>query len=142
MAFTPSLSNAQVSLVESNLNDDCVIDFTLGNDTTSCTTITLDPGAIPGATYEWQDGTTGQTLDATASGTYWVRVSVDCCVASDTVEVEIGALTALDLGNDTLVCGADGLLLEAPAGSVNVLWSDGSSDPEALGGRTGSIGSR
>jgi gliding motility-associated-like protein len=135
--FTAALGMAPTVVEDGQISDACVIDFTLGNDTTSCATITLDPGAIPGATYEWQDGTTGQTLDATASGTYWVRVSVDCCVASDTVEVEIGALTALDLGNDTLVCGADGLLLEAPVGSADLLWSDGSTDPELLVVETG-----
>lgn len=135
--FTAALGMAPTVVEDGLVSDACVIDFTLGNDTTSCATITLDPGAIPGATYEWQDGTTGQTLDATASGTYWVRVSVDCCVASDTVEVEIGALNALDLGSDTLVCGADGLLLEAPSGSADLLWSDGSTDPELLVIETG-----
>lgn len=135
--FTAALGVAPTVVADGLISDACVIDFTLGNDTTSCATITLDPGAIPGATYEWQDGTTAQTLDATASGTYWVRVSVDCCVATDTIEVEIGALTALELGNDTLVCGADGLLLEAPSGSADLLWSDGTTDPELLVTATG-----
>ncbi|MGV3637962.1 MAG: gliding motility-associated C-terminal domain-containing protein, partial [Flavobacteriales bacterium] len=130
--FSAALGNAPTIVGDGLMLDACIIDFSLGNDTTSCTTITLDPGPIPGATYEWQDGTTAQTLDATATGTYWVRVSVDCCVATDTVEVEIAALAALDLGNDTLVCGADGLLLEAPAGSADLLWSDASTDPELL----------
>lgn len=135
--FTAALGAAPTVIADGLISDACVIDFSLGNDTTSCTTVTLDPGAIPGATYEWQDGTTAQTLDATASGTYWVRVSVDCCVATDTIEVEIAALTALDLGNDTLVCGADGLLLEAPSGSADLLWSNGSTDPELLVTATG-----
>ncbi len=135
--FTAALGVAPTVVADGLISDACVIDFTLGNDTTSCATITLDPGAIQGATYEWQDGTTAQTLDATASGTYWVRVSVDCCVATDTIEVEIGALTALELGNDTLVCGTDGLLLEAPSGSADLLWSDGSTDPELLVTATG-----
>lgn len=135
--FAPGLSLSQTEVVDAAITDLCALGITLGNDTTSCATIILDPGAITGATYEWQDGTTGQTLDATASGTYWVRVSVDCCVASDTVEVEIGALNALDLGSDTLVCGADGLLLEAPSGSGDLLWSDGSADPELLVIETG-----
>lgn len=135
--FSAGLSSVQTEVVDATIADLCSLGSSLGNDTTSCATVTLDPGAIPGATYEWQDGTTAQTLDATASGTYWVRVSVDCCVATDTIEVEIAALTALDLGNDTLVCGADGLLLEAPSGSADLLWSNGSTDPELLVVETG-----
>jgi hypothetical protein len=61
----------------------------LGNDSTLCDSILLDPG-IAGAQYLWQDGTTDQTLHATAPGVYWVEVSQGCCVAADTIILALG----------------------------------------------------
>lgn len=130
--FLPN-TGPDVTLVEdAGISDLCVLDVELGNDTSLCGTLTLDPGAIPGALYEWQDGTTGQTLDVTASGTYWVRVTVDCCVASDTVEVALGTLPEVDLGNDTTVCIGGILFLYAPDGPWSIEWSDGQVGPEGL----------
>jgi hypothetical protein len=39
--------------------------------------------------FEWQDGSTDTTLLASTSGKYWVKVSNDCGVVSDTVRVTI-----------------------------------------------------
>lgn len=124
--FAAGLGSADTEIFDGFISDNCVIDFTLGNDTTLCDGLTLDPGSIPGATYEWQDGSTDQTFVVAASGTYWVRVSVDCCIATDTVEVEITALTDFSLGNDTTVCGDAGITLSAPPGTWATTWSDGS----------------
>lgn len=125
-----SLGLVPTVAADAGISDLCVLDFTLGNDTSLCGALQLDPGFISGATYEWQDGSTGQTLDVTTSGTYWVRVSVDCCVASDTVEVGLGSLPDLDLGNDTTMCIGTFLILTAPDGPWTIEWSDGSVGPE------------
>ncbi|MEP7258920.1 MAG: PKD domain-containing protein, partial [Flavitalea sp.] len=63
----------------------------LGNDTTICfgSTITLD-GANPGAGYLWNTGETTQTIDVLDPGKYYVRVQINGCTASDTVNVSVG----------------------------------------------------
>lgn len=129
--YSAGLGSETTAILDGLISDQCVLGIDLGNDTTLCNGLTLDPGLVQGATYEWQDGSTGQTLEATASGTYWVRVSLDCCIASDTIEVQIDALTAFSLGNDTTVCGT-GITLSAPPGSWTTQWSDGSTGPELL----------
>ncbi|MEZ4739915.1 MAG: gliding motility-associated C-terminal domain-containing protein [Flavobacteriales bacterium] len=92
-----------------------------------CGNLQLDAG-VANATYEWQDGSTDQTLEVTTSGTYWVRVTQDCCLATDTIEVQVGEFTDLDLGPDTAICAADLLILEPPFFPGDYLWSDGSTD--------------
>lgn len=130
--FIPATGPDVVFVEDAGISDLCVLDVELGNDTTLCGTLTLDPGAIPGAIYEWQDGSNGQSLDVTASGTYWVRVTVDCCVASDTIEVGLGSLPEVDLGNDTTICIGGILFLYAPDGPWTIDWSDGQIGPEGL----------
>jgi gliding motility-associated-like protein len=64
----------------------------LGNDTIiySCdeapVTLILDANN-DGATYEWQDGSTEQTLEVTETGLYWVRVFVGTCENVDSINV-------------------------------------------------------
>lgn len=130
--FLAGLGSEPTVVDDALITNECVLGIDLGPDTISCDTVLLDPGVVQGATYEWQDGSTDQTFDASESGTYWVRVSVDCCIATDTIEVEITALTSFYLGNDTTVCGEDGITLVAPAGSWTAEWSDGSSGSELL----------
>lgn len=130
--FVAGLGSEATFIEDGLMSNQCVLGIDLGPDTTSCDTVLLDPGIVQGATYEWQDGSTDQTFGATEDGTYWVRVSVDCCIATDTIEVVIDALTSFTLGNDTTVCGAGGLTLSAPAGTWAIEWSDGSSDPELV----------
>ncbi len=49
----------------------------LGPDTTICggTTLTLDPGSNPGASYNWSTGDTTQTITISSAGTYDVTVT-------------------------------------------------------------------
>lgn len=128
--FTANLTGDPVVAVDALISNLCVLDVNLGNDTSLCGTVQLDPGPIQDATYEWSDGSTGQTLDVDSSGTYWVRVTVDCCVASDTVEVAVGSLPDLDLGNDTTMCIGLFAVFTAPDGPWSIDWSDGSVGPE------------
>ncbi|MEO5905707.1 MAG: PKD domain-containing protein, partial [Saprospiraceae bacterium] len=63
--------------------------FTALADTTICNdagNVVLN-ATVPGATYEWDNGTTGPTRVATTAGTYWVVIKKDGCEKSDTVEV-------------------------------------------------------
>src|SRR5205085_1101535 len=55
----------------------------LGNDFSICpgNIATLD-ATVNNATYVWQDGSTANTLTVSQSGTYWVNVELNNCVAS------------------------------------------------------------
>ena len=50
----------------------------------------------------WSDGSTGQTLDVTSAGTYYVSVTnIDGCIGSDTVNVSV--TTGLNSANASLI---------------------------------------
>lgn len=94
----------------------------LGPDVTGCGTATLDAGN-PGATYVWQDGSVGQTFEATASGTYFVNVTLSGCSDTDTINVTVLPEPSVDLGPDLAVC--DDVTLDAGNPGSTYLWSTG-----------------
>lgn len=100
-------------------------------DTTVCTaSALLRLGPQPaGSTYRWQDGSTGTTFLASASGTYSVQVTTpQGCVATATSRVQLGTAPVVRLAADTLVCPTAVWTLRLnpqPAGT-SYRWQDGS----------------
>lgn len=99
----------------------------LGPDTAICIgdTLMLDAGN-PGATYSWQDASTGQTLDVTAVGTYTVLVTdpMTTCFNADTLTLAINALPVVNLGPDTAICNGTPLTLDAGNPGSTYVWQD------------------
>lgn len=99
----------------------------LGADTTLCFAeeYALD-ASVPGATYLWHDGSTGPMNTVNGPGTYWVQVSLEGCIAGDTLTVDLLGLATGQLGNDTLLCPGETLLLDAFMENAEYHWQDGS----------------
>jgi hypothetical protein len=99
----------------------------LGNDTTFCTggIATLNAGNT-GATYLWSTGATTQTISASTTGSYRVRVtSAAGCIGRDTINVTVNAGLTVTLGNDTAFCSGNTLTLSAGNPGTSYLWSTG-----------------
>lgn len=100
----------------------CALEPWLGNDTLVCGPLLLD-ATTPGAVYQWSDGSTGPTVLAADSGTYWVQVTVGCCTATDTVLVQEGLspvasfMWVQDTNNPTAV-----FLISTSTGADEVTW--------------------
>ncbi|HEX8516496.1 MAG TPA: T9SS type A sorting domain-containing protein [Bacteroidia bacterium] len=109
------------------------VNVNLGNDTAylTCTHETLTLDAAVNGTYIWNTGLTTQTLNVSASGSYYVTVTDSLgCVASDTINVTITDNTIdLDLGNDTIVCGGCLTLSAAISGGTSYQWCSGQNYP-------------
>lgn len=79
----------------------------LGNDTAVCNgqRILLD-ATTPEATYLWQDSSTGPSFYVNESGEYWVQVTTDCGVFTDTIHVVIADVypSIIDAGGNLLEC--------------------------------------
>lgn len=105
----------------------------LGSDTSICEgeTLLLD-ATYPGATYLWQDNSTLPDFLVTQEGKYWVDVTNDCGTSTDTIYVGYDQLATIDLGNDTLLCPGETLLLDVSLPDATFLWSDNSTDPQLL----------
>lgn len=101
----------------------------LGNDTVLCQgeTITLD-ASISNATYLWQDNSVDSTFSVSQAGTYWVGVNTNNCFGSDTIVVTYNPLPAINLGNDTVLCQGETILLDAITPNATYLWHDNSSN--------------
>lgn len=98
----------------------------LGPDTTYCGARQLDAGA--GATsYVWSNGATTQSIAALNSGVYGVTVSSgNGCTTSDSVEVVILPVPAVQIGQDTAICFGDTLCLDAGFDpNSSYLWNTG-----------------
>ncbi len=102
----------------------------IGSDATICAgeVFVLD-ATTNNATYAWQDGSDLPTFTVTGPGTYWVEVSVNECIARDTVHV-VGFNIAGQLGPDTLLCSVVAYLLEVDLPGAAFLWQDGSTSPD------------
>lgn len=89
--------------------------FSLGADTEVCENenYLLDAGLGNTSTYLWQDGSTNQTFNVSQAGIYSVEVTTLNCTSSDEVEILYTDIPTIDLGNDTLICAGDELLLDA-----------------------------
>ena len=104
----------------------------LGNKVGYCATNDLILNAQnPGSTYLWSTGDTTQSMKVTSRGTYSVRITNDCGSIVDSVQAlpEFPLEDLLDLGNDTIACLGDTLMLDPFTGfGARVEWSTGSRD--------------
>ena len=109
-----------------------VIDISvdLGADTNYCGTIidvSLDAGN-PGASYLWNDNSADQLLEVTNQGSYSVAVTLSGCTVYDTVVFGLIPYPVIDLGNDTILCAGDSIILNAQNTGASCLWNDGSTN--------------
>lgn len=104
--------------------------FDLGNNDSICfgDQLILD-ATVNGAGYLWQDSSVNATYTVTAAGTYWVTVDLHSCKAHDTISISTIALPPLNLGNDSILCPGDTLILDATVPNGSYHWNNGSSNP-------------
>lgn len=107
-----------------------VFDFTpvdLGPDIQTCvgTSVLLDP-AIPGYSYQWQDGSINQTFTAAETGTCTVQYSNGICTGTDSIHVEFNSIPEFNWADDSLLyCGVTTDKLSAATPGASYQWFDG-----------------
>ena len=103
--------------------------FSLGRDTLLCygETITLDAFRPEATAYDWNTGSANPQITVRNGGDYSVFVTINnICQVLDTMEVRYSRLRQFSLGNDTIACYGNFLVLNADHGTGNYLWQDGS----------------
>jgi gliding motility-associated-like protein len=138
--------SVQVSNVCGTFSDVVHVDYErpptadLGNDTTICDGVILVKNAVfSRSTYLWQNGSQSSLMNIfSPGGTYWVEVTNQCGVASDTLEVAYDYPLNLDLGPDSVICVGDTVLLD-PGNTIggNYTWWSGSRDSTELASLAG-----
>ena len=96
----------------------------LGPDVTIClgSPVTFD-ASYPGASYLWQDNSTGATYTASQPGTYSVQVTNSCGQATDAVTILLKPGPQSSLQDTVLGCGSNSLLLDAQNPGAGYHWS-------------------
>ncbi len=103
----------------------------LGGDTTICEggSVTLSLAATPDFTPVWSNGSVGQSITVSQSGTYWVALKGNNGkTAYDTVQITVNALPRVNLGPDQTLIEGSKIILDAGAGFASYTWSTGSSN--------------
>ena len=103
--------------------------------------ITWDPSLGTGYTYLWSNGQTTSTLQITAPGNYFVKVTdaFSCFKYSDTINFTIDNYeNIVYIGADTSLCSGNTIQLQAGASeTISYLWGGGSSAPNLVVNNTG-----
>lgn len=105
----------------------------LGPDTTLCAGAVIELDATtPGAQYRWQDGSIFSTLNVSESGIYWAEARVAGCTYRDSITINDNPVNNLSLGNDTILCNGENLILRPlmNLADAELSWSTGSQQSE------------
>ena len=101
----------------------------LGNDTTLCLgeTLYLD-ATTPLSSYLWNDGSTNPDFTISIADTVSIILSQNNCQYYDTIVVDYFSPISQFLGNDSIFCLGDSIILGPNISASNYLWSNGSTD--------------
>ena len=80
------------------------------------------------ASYLWQDNSIDSIFTVTQQGVYWSEVTVETCKKRDSIIVNYNQLPIAKLGNDTVLCEGDILILDVSSSGSVYLWQDNSID--------------
>lgn len=98
----------------------------LGNQVTLCrgNALVLDAQNF-GSTYMWSTGDTTRRITVSDEGTYYVDIENPCGFYRDSINVILADPVSLSLGNDTVGCEGDSLVLDATNPFSTYDWSTG-----------------
>jgi gliding motility-associated-like protein len=111
----------------------------LGPDTTICEDVQYPLNVVnPAASYLWQDGKTTPDYTVSQPGTYHVKVTMNGCSASDTVEVKYNLKPRVNLGPDLSYCPGMQITLKPELQYVqSLIWQNGSTAPVYIATQSG-----
>ncbi len=113
----------------------------LGNDTTVCqnTLPMLLSAPLGYDSITWSTGATSQTINITQAGTYWVKCTSNGCGSlTDTITIKTTNTLPTTALKDTILCQNQGaVILNAPIGFTNYLWSNSATTQSISVNQTG-----
>ncbi|HEY6975273.1 MAG TPA: T9SS type B sorting domain-containing protein [Chitinophagaceae bacterium] len=115
------------------------VDF--GRDTSLCEGDSLKLFVEPfNVNYLWSNGSTLNTITAKATGNYWVKVSQQFCVNTDTILINFKPSPRISLPNDTVICAPNRLTLHPSASPIvyKYKWQNGDTTDKFIVTTTGS----
>ena len=133
-----------VTLNSCAANDNVFITFdpapqvAFGPDTTLCKGFPIFLDATnPGASYTWNTGVADPFIFVDSAGTYSVIVSINTCTASDTITIDQQDKPLVFLGEDSILCAGQPIVLDAFNYGAVYQWQDSSTNATFSPGITG-----
>ena len=104
--------------------------ITVAHDTTVCAGATLSVEQPDVLSYLWSNGATTPSITVDSAGTYQVGVTnIGCRAESDSFHVSLYGQSAVDFGNDSILCELATLLLDATQQHpAHYYWQDASTN--------------
>ena len=113
----------------------------LGNDTTICEDVTVTFDADVGAFWGWNNGGNTRRTTVNSAGEYSVIVADEIgCTGYDTIQLATQNLPLVNLGNDTIICDGESVVLDSKNGGLNYSWNTGQTVQEITIKTTGVYG--
>jgi gliding motility-associated-like protein len=113
----------------------------LGSDTIICENLNLLLNAENiGANYTWQNNSNSPTFLVKNPGTYFVKVNLNGCFATDTIKVQIKYKPSVYLAKDFSICSGMTILLNPilkDAENASFVWNTGQVSPAITVSQTG-----
>lgn len=95
----------------------------LGNDTAFCNGQTLSLNAGLWDSWLWNTGAQTQSIIADSTGMYWVQVFTSPCTFTDSIDITVYPIPAVNLGPDTTLCPGANYPLDAGNPNATFAWS-------------------
>lgn len=73
----------------------------------------------------WSTGAQTNSIEVSDQGFYWVDVTINGCTKRDSLYLTIQDPASFSLGNDTLLCQGESLVLDVSSYSGAIIWNDG-----------------
>ena len=104
--------------------------ITIAHDTTVCAGATLSVEQPNALSYLWSNGATTPSITVDSAGTFQVSVTnIGCRAESDSFHVSLYPQSAVDFGNDSILCELATLLLDATQQHpAQYFWQDASTN--------------
>lgn len=103
--------------------------FTLGRDTSLCEQQTLLLSLnLSNAQYNWNTGSTANSITVSQPGWYWVDVKQNGCAKRDSIQLLYKPLPIVNLGIDTALCEGITKQLNAFNAGATYVWQDNSNN--------------
>jgi hypothetical protein len=100
----------------------------LGADIIVCDTLPITLFAGEAEHYNWSTGDTIKQISVAKNGAYWVKLKNGSCTATDTINVTFLQEKDFEIGNDTIICAGESIVLKNNIPNAKYMWSTGSQD--------------
>ncbi len=109
----------------------------LGVDGNYCDNLSFDL-TTPNVSYLWSDNSTQFSNTLTTSGIHWAELTdlTTNCSFRDSIAITVAVSPVVNLGNDTLICFAESILLDAQNTGATYFWNTNSTDQTIIANST------